>query len=98
MARETDGSGGMDWAFVTKPVNAYDNLTLGHIWLSNILSTIIFNVILWYFDNVRPGKYGVAQKLYFPFQVEHQKRKEIVNNKEVMFLKEILLVWRNSRI
>ena len=69
--RETDGSGGMDWSSITEPTNGSDNLTLGHIWLCNLISICIFNLILWYMDNVRPGKYGVAQKLYFPFQVNN---------------------------
>ena len=67
--RERDGSGGMGWHNIGQPINASDNLTLLHIWLCNLISTVIFNLILWYMDNVRPGKYGVAQKLYFPFQV-----------------------------
>merc|ERR1711892_839905 len=66
--RETDGSGGMDWSSLAKPINAADNLTLLDIWICNWISTAIFIVFLWYVDNVRPGKYGVAQKFYFPFQ------------------------------
>ena len=68
--RETDGSGGMTWSRIAEPITASDNLTLLHVWLGNLLSTVIFNIILWYVDNVRPGKYGIAQKLYFPFQVD----------------------------
>ena len=67
--RETDGSGGMDWSGISQPINGSDNLTLLDIWLCNLISSAIFIVILWYMDNVRPGKYGIAQKLYFPFQV-----------------------------
>ena len=69
--KETDGSGGMDWSGIAEPINASDNLTLLDIWLCNLISSAIFIVILWYMDNVRPGKYGIAQKLYFPFQVDN---------------------------
>ena len=67
--KETDGSEGMTWANVFKPVVLSDNLTLGHVWLCHILFSLICIVILWYIDNVRPGKFGVAQPLYFPFTV-----------------------------
>ena len=67
--RTVDGSGGMTWAALNEPINASDNFTLLDTWFSNFISSAIFCVILWYIDNVRPGKYGIAQKLYFPFQV-----------------------------
>ena len=67
--KETDGSAGMTWDAVNKPVVLSDNLTLVDIWASHIVTCIIFLVLLWYLDNVRPGKFGVAQPLYFPFMV-----------------------------
>ena len=67
--KETDGSEGMTWANVNKPVIASDNLTLVDIWATHILTSAVFIIILWYMDNVRPGKFGVAQPFYFPFTV-----------------------------
>ena len=67
--KETDGSEGMTWANVNKPVVSSDNLTLVDIWATHILTSVVFIIILWYMDNVRPGKYGVAQPFYFPFTV-----------------------------
>ena len=67
--KETDGSEGMTWANVVKPVVLSDNFTLGHIWISHILFSIVCIIVLWYIDNVKPGKFGVAQPLYFPFTV-----------------------------
>ena len=72
--RERDGSGGMTWSNLSEPINPSDNLALIHIWICNIISSIVFMVILWYMDNVRPGKYGVAKKLYFPFQVLYTRK------------------------
>ena len=67
--RETSGSGGMTWANVNKPVISSDNMTLVHVWCCHLISSLVFTVLLWYLDNVRPGKYGVAQPWYFPFTV-----------------------------
>ena len=64
--KDTDGSAGMTWDAVNTPIH---NLTLLDIWGSHIISCIIFLILLWYLDNVRPGKYGVAQPLHFPFKV-----------------------------
>ena len=67
--KDTDGSAGMTWDAVNTPILSSDNLTLLDIWGSHIISCIIFLILLWYLDNVRPGKYGVAQPWYFPFTV-----------------------------
>ena len=67
--KETDGSEGMSWSQVFTPIVPSDNFTLGHVWISHLLISFIFIIILWYVDNVRPGKFGVAQPLIFPFTV-----------------------------
>ena len=98
--KETDGSAGMTWDAVNKPVVLSDNLTLVDIWASHIVTCIIFLVLLWYLDNVRPGKFGVAQPLYFPFTVNinsTQKTYEIHYSTNIQLISEILLVWRNYR-
>merc|ERR1711884_243606 len=66
--KDTDGSAGMTWDAINTPILSSDNLTLLDIWGSHIISCIIFLILLWYLDNVRPGKYGVAQPLHFPFK------------------------------
>jgi ATP-binding cassette subfamily A (ABC1) protein 3 len=63
-----DQPGGMGWSALNTPINASDNLSLLDIWLSNLISCAIFLTILWYMDNVRPGKFGVARPLWFPLQ------------------------------
>ena len=67
--RETNGSGGMNWSNVASPVISSDNMTLVHVWGCHLISSLVFTILLWYLDNVRPGKYGVAQPWYFPFTV-----------------------------
>ena len=91
--KETDGSAGMTWDAAFKPVGLSDNLTLADIWLSHIITSIIFLVLLWYMDNVRPGKFGVAQPFYFPFTV-HFGNVEKTTIELKRFLTEILLVRR----
>ena len=59
----------MTWSNLAKPVVLSDNFTLLHIWGCHIITCTIFLTILWYLDNVRPGKFGVAQPWYFPFTV-----------------------------
>ncbi len=44
-------------------------LTMGAIWGMFIADMIIYGAITWYIDAVKPGKYGVARKWYFLFQV-----------------------------
>ena len=63
-----EGPGGLNWETLSTPVNASDNMTLANIWISNLLSCVVFLLFLWYMDNVRPGNFGVAKKLWFPFQ------------------------------
>ena len=63
-----DQAGGMSWSELSTPVNASDNLTLLDIWLSNMISCLISLTFIWYMDNVRPGAFGVAKKLWFPFE------------------------------
>ena len=91
--KETDGSAGMTWDAAFKPVVLSDNLTLADIWLSHIITSLIFLVLLWYMDNVRPGKFGVAQPFYFPFTV-HVGNVEKTTIELKRFLTEILLVRR----
>ena len=46
-------------------------MTLVDIWCCHLISSLVFILLLWYLDNVRPGKYGLAQPWYFPFTVSH---------------------------
>jgi hypothetical protein len=42
---------------------------MGSIWGMFVANMIIYGLITWYIDSVKPGKYGVAKKWYFLFQV-----------------------------
>ena len=66
--KEDQAAEGITWGEVNRPVNASDNITLLDLWGSNIICCLLSLIFLWYMDNVRPGKFGVAKKLWFPFQ------------------------------
>ena len=68
IGKELDTSG-MSWSTLGSPINTVDNMTLLHTWTMFVVDFLVYMIILWYMDNVRPGKYGLAKKLYFPFQV-----------------------------
>ena len=66
--KEEQSAEGLTWGEVNRPINASDNITLLDLWGSNIISCLLSLIFLWYMDNVRPGKFGVAKKLWFPLQ------------------------------
>ncbi len=46
-----------------------DDLTMGMILGMFIADAFIYGLLTWYVDQVKPGPFGQAKKLYFPFQV-----------------------------
>ena len=48
-----------------------DPVTMGLVWGMLLADVVIYGIIVWYIDNVKPGKYGVAKKPYFLFQKEY---------------------------
>ena len=66
--KEEQAGDGLTWSEVNRPANASDNITILDLWGSNIICCLLSMIFLWYMDNVRPGKFGVAKKLWFPFQ------------------------------
>ena len=74
--KEMDTSG-MKWESLGKPTSNIEDLTLLHVWMMLLVDFLLYMLILWYMDNVRPGKFGLAKKLYFPFQVIKDKNENI---------------------
>ena len=60
---------GMQWSNFYRPVNVNDDISLLHVMLMLVVDCVIFAVVTWYVDAVRPGEFGVPQPLYFPFTV-----------------------------
>ena len=60
---------GVQWSNLFKRSEPSDPLTMGAIWGMFLADMIVYGIITWYIDSINPGKYGVARKWYFLFQV-----------------------------
>ena len=66
-AAEGRGSG-ITWGTLNDQIQPDDPVTMAVVWGMLIADIFIYGVITWYIDGIRPGKFGVARKWYFPFQ------------------------------
>lgn len=46
-----------------------DPVTMGVIFGMFVVDMVVYGLITWYVDAVKPGQFGVAKSWYFPFQV-----------------------------
>merc|ERR1711874_241356 len=46
-----------------------DPMTMGMYWTMFLVDIVIYALIVWYLDTVKPGKFGVGRKWYFPFEI-----------------------------
>ena len=67
-AYESRGTG-LRWDNFNEPFNASDPFTMAHVMTMLAVDCVLYILITWYVDNVRPGEYGVPRPLYFPFTV-----------------------------
>ena len=63
------GTGGLQWKNLWQRIEPDDPMTMGLYWLMFIVDSLIFMLITWYIDGIKPGTYGVGKPWYFPFQV-----------------------------
>ncbi|XP_045131522.1 phospholipid-transporting ATPase ABCA3-like [Portunus trituberculatus] len=59
---------GVQWDTIWETGNPRDELTPGAILLMMVLDTFLYLLLVWYVDQISPGKYGVPLPFYFPFQ------------------------------
>ena len=97
LTKESDSSGGLGWDQLTAPVTAADPLSLAVVWTAHLLSSALFLALVWYLDSVRPGPFGIARKLYFPFQVRQEQEQLYFAMRCRLFCLEIILVRRAGR-
>ncbi|XP_071520079.1 phospholipid-transporting ATPase ABCA3 [Panulirus ornatus] len=57
---------GIQWKLIFRGVSPDDSFTLGHVFGMLILDAIVFLLLTWYIEAVRPGDFGVPQPWYFP--------------------------------
>ena len=60
---------GLQWDNVSQSVYETTKLSMMDVFLMFIIGIVLYLVIMWYLEGIMPGKFGVARKYYFPFQV-----------------------------
>ena len=73
-----EGKGaGLQWSTLFRRIRPEDPLTMGSVWIMFLVDIVFYGLVVWYMDNVAPGKYGVAKKFYFLFQVRPDNVKSV---------------------
>ncbi|XP_060066261.1 phospholipid-transporting ATPase ABCA3-like [Ylistrum balloti] len=63
-----EGTGaGAKWSNFNEPATVDDNYSLGDAMGMLLLDSIIYFLVAWYMENIRPGEFGIPKPLYFPF-------------------------------
>ena len=62
---------GVQWSNLFKRADPSNQLTMGSIWIMFIVDMVVFGIVTWYIESVKPGRYGVARKWYFIFEVSY---------------------------
>lgn len=60
---------GIQWNNFYKPPTVDGNFSMLAVILILILDTVLYMIVAWYVDAIRPGDFGVPQPFYFPFTV-----------------------------
>ncbi|XP_071958198.1 phospholipid-transporting ATPase ABCA3-like isoform X2 [Antedon mediterranea] len=59
---------GIQWSNIGRSPATGDSFNLGNCFLMLLLDSFIFFIIMWYVEQVFPGKYGIPQPINFPFK------------------------------
>ena len=79
MSSEGKGTG-LQWSTLFSRARPGDPLTMGAVWIMFLVDILIYSVIIAYIDKIAPGKFGVAEKWYFPFTPGFWTSKNKVTN------------------
>ena len=60
---------GVQWNNMDQGVSVDDNFALLHVIMMLLVDTVLYAIITWYVEAVRPGEYGIPQPWYFPLTV-----------------------------
>lgn len=60
---------GLQWSTLNDRVQPKDPMTMGLVFGMFAADVAIYFVLMWYVDGIRPGRFGVPRKWYFPVQV-----------------------------
>ena len=81
MLMSTEGKGtGLQWSTLFSRARPGDPLTMGAVWIMFLVDMAVYSAIIAYIDKIAPGKFGVAEKWYFPFTPGFWSSKNKVNN------------------
>ncbi len=53
------------WDTLDEPLFPDDDLTMGYVLLMFAVDAVLYGLITWYVDNVKPGPFGQAKPFYF---------------------------------
>ena len=67
-----EGTGGLRWGNLFDRIEPDDPMTMGVYWIMFLADAVIYALIMWYIDTIKPGSFGVGKKWYFPFEVRIQ--------------------------
>jgi len=62
---------GLQWSNVNTVSSVDDNFTMAHTLIMLAIDIVLYTLITWYFDALRPGNFGTPQPFYFPFTVAY---------------------------
>ena len=75
LLRTLESTDGLQWKNLWNRIDTNDPQTMGLYWLMFLVDIFIYAFMMYYVDTIKPGKYGVGRKWYFPFEVNFAWRK-----------------------
>eukprot|EP00095_Tigriopus_kingsejongensis_P007158 maker-scaffold285_size222332-snap-gene-1.18 protein:Tk07158 transcript:maker-scaffold285_size222332-snap-gene-1.18-mRNA-1 annotation:"hypothetical protein TcasGA2_TC002276" len=58
---------GVTFSSLNDPIIPGDGMTILYAWIMFLVSVLIYGILIWYIDTVKPGPFGQARPFYFPF-------------------------------
>lgn len=62
---------GVQWNKLNWGPDTYDTYSMLHTMIMLVVDIVIFAIITWYVDSIRPGEFGTPKPFYFPFQKKY---------------------------
>ena len=59
------------WSNIFLDLTVDDNFRFINVLVMLLVDTLLYGIIAWYVEAIRPGKFGIPRMWYFPFQVRH---------------------------
>ena len=60
---------GVTWStFYTKPFASRDGFTFNSVCLIMLFDSVVYMLLVWYIEGIKPGEFGIPRRWYFPVQ------------------------------